>query len=100
MAQLKEWPRVTWDQPTLAMVAQAVRQINPSVVHDSDESAESWIKGQAERELYRIGGEHGLMVSTGGWQVTFIKGDHPFRYTAWPSLSPYTVLRYAAEAKN
>jgi hypothetical protein len=97
MAQLEEWPRVTWDQPTLAMVARAVRQINPHVVYESDDSAESCIRGMAEMELYRSGGEHGLMICTGGWQVTFIKGDRPFQYTAWPSLSPYTVLRFAAQ---
>jgi hypothetical protein len=90
------WPRVAWDQPTLDMVAQAVRRINPTVHHDSDESAASYIRSMSERQLFRLGNpEHGTMISTGGWQVTFIAGDTPHHYSAWPALTPYTVLKFA-----
>jgi hypothetical protein len=92
------WPRVAWDQPTLDMVAQAVRITNPTVHHDSDESAASYIRGTAERQLYRLGNpEHGTMVSTGGWQVCFIATDTPGQYSGWASLTPYSVLRFARE---
>lgn len=90
----REWPRVTWDQPSLDYVAKAVRRVNPTVVHDSDESAASYIRGTAERALYHLNPEHGTMISTGGWQVTFIAGDTPNHYTAWPALMGYTVCKF------
>jgi hypothetical protein len=93
----RPWPRVTWDQPTLDLVAKAVRRINPTVHHETDESAASYIRGTAERELYRLAPDHGTMISTGGWQVTFIAGDRPHEFSAWPALTPYTVLKFAGE---
>jgi hypothetical protein len=95
----RPWPRVRWDQRSLELTAQAVRLTNPYVVYDSDESCESIIRGMAERELYRLGHvEHGTLVSTGGWQVVFVAGDRPNEFSAWPSLTPYSVIRYAKEA--
>tara|TARA_R110000868_G_scaffold28778_1_gene107467 strand:+ start:260 stop:490 length:231 start_codon:yes stop_codon:yes gene_type:complete len=65
------------------------------VCHDSDESAADFIRGTAERELYRGNPQHGWMISTGGWQVCFIAGDRPNEFSAWPSLCPYSVLLFA-----
>ena len=93
----RPWPRVTWDEPSLQHVAQAVRLVNPHVVHQNDESAADWIRGQSERELYRLNPEHGTMISTGGWQVVFVATDRPHEYSAWPSVTGYTALRFAKE---
>lgn len=91
----RPWPRVTWDVPSLQQVAQAVRAINPHVVYASDDSAASYIRNTAERELYRLNPVHGTMISTGAWQVVFVATDRPNYFTAWPSLTPYSVLRFA-----
>ena len=93
----RPWPRVTWDLPTLERVAQAVRLINPHVVYDSDDSAASYIRSTAERELYRLNPEHGTLIATGGWEVVFVAGDTPGHFTAWPSVTAYCVLRFAQE---
>ena len=94
----KAWPRVTWDQRSLELTAQAVRLTNPYTVYDDDEACASYIRNTAERELYRIGASHGLMTSTGGWQVVFVAGDEPNSFSAWPSLTPYSIIRYASQA--
>jgi len=93
----KPWPRVTWDQPSLELTARAVRLTNPFTVYESDEACESYIRGQSERELYRLAPERGTLVSTGGWQVVFIATDRPNEYSAFPSLTPYSVIRFAGE---
>ena len=93
----RPWPRVTWDQPSLDYVAQAVRLINPHVVYESDESAAFYIRSTAERTLYQLNPEHGTLVSTGAWQVVFVAGDRPHEFTAWPSVTGYSTLRYAKE---
>ena len=97
MANERPWPRVTWDAPSLEYTAKAVRLVNPHVVHENDESAADWIRCQSERELYRLNPEHGTLISTGGWQVVFVAGDRPNEFTAWPSVTGYTALRFAQE---
>lgn len=94
----RTWPRVTWDQRSLELTAEAVRLTNPSTVYEDDDACASYIRSAAERELYMQGPAHGLMVSTGGWQVVFVAGDEPNAYTAWPSLTPYSVIRFVTEA--
>ena len=97
----RPWPNVTWDRYDLAKVAAAVRLINPTVVHASDESAADYIRSVAERELYRINPEHGTLVSTGGWQVVFVKnGGAEHSFTAWPSVTGYTALKFAESGQG
>lgn len=92
----KPWPRVTWDKPSLKRLARAVRLINHHVVYASDDAAADYIRGEAERMLYRANQpEHGMMCSTGGWQVCFIATDTPGQYTAWPAINGYTALKFA-----
>lgn len=95
----RPWPRVTWDQPSLEYTAQAIRKINPHVVYESDEAAESWIRNHAETMLYRLDPEHGTLVGTGAWQVVFVATDRPNEYTAWPSVTGYSALRFAKEVQ-
>jgi hypothetical protein len=94
----KPWPRVTWDKTSLEHVAQAVRMMNPHVVYSNDESAADYIRSESERTLYRANQpEGGMMCGCGGWQVCFTAGDTPGQYSAWPSVTGYTALRYAKE---
>jgi hypothetical protein len=92
----RPWPNVTWDRYDLDKVAAAVRLINPMMVHDSVESAASYIRSVSERDLYRVNPEHGHMVSTGGWQVTFLRNSGAENsFSAWPAITGYTALKYA-----
>ena len=96
----KAWPRVTWEQRSLELTAEAVRLTNPFTIYDDDEACASYIRSTAERELYRQAPVHGLTVSTGGWQVVFIAGDTANTFSAWPSLTPYSVIRYVSTTEK
>jgi len=92
----KAWPRVTWDRPSLEHVAQAVRLMGLPTVYGSDEDAADYIRSESERMLYRANQpEHGMCCGTGGWQVVFVAGDTPGQYSAWPSVTGYTAMRFA-----